>query len=49
VKSGASSCCVTRPPPTAALTGDVDDIVYAQLLDPAYVARSVQIMVNYRK
>jgi hypothetical protein len=49
VKTGASSCSVTRPPPTAALTGDVDDIVYAQLLAPTYVARNVQIIVNYRK
>ena len=49
VKTGASSCTVTRPPPTAALTGDVDDIVYAQLLAPTYLARNVQIMVNYRK
>jgi hypothetical protein len=49
VKAGGSSCSVTRPSPTAALTGDVDDIVYAQLLAPTYVARNVQIQVNYRK
>jgi hypothetical protein len=49
VKAGASSCSVTRPPPTAALNADFDDLVYAQLLAPTYVARNVQILVNYRK
>jgi hypothetical protein len=49
VKSGASSCSVTRPPPTLALTGDVDDGVYAQLETPTGNLRSVQILVYYRK
>jgi hypothetical protein len=49
VKTGASSCSVTRPPPTAALTGDVDDVVYAQLETPTGNLRYVQILVYYRK
>lgn len=49
VKTGASSCTVTRPPPTAALTGDVDDVVFAQLLAPDHLVFNVQILVNYRK
>jgi hypothetical protein len=49
VKAGASSCCVTRPPPTAAAAAVFDDGVYAQLVAPTYVARSVQIFVYYRK
>ena len=49
VQSGASSCSVTRPPPTAALTGDVDDTVYAELLAPGHLVRTVYILVNYRK
>jgi hypothetical protein len=49
VKSRASSCSVTRPPPTAALTGDVDDALYAQLETPTGNLRYVQILVYYRK
>jgi len=48
-KTGASSCTVTRPPPTNAAAADFDDVVYANILAPTYLARSVQIFVYYRK
>ncbi len=49
VKSGASSCSVTRPPPDGGADRATWMTSSTPILAPTYVARNVQIMVNYRK
>jgi hypothetical protein len=48
-KTTTASCGATRPAPTNAASADFDDGVYAQIVYPNGVFRSVQILVYYRK